>query len=486
MAVVRAPRSFLMSLSMRLEASQDRKREGDALFGRGSYEQAAAVYCNAGALLDDAVPGRRPRTNARTARRADRGADANATPAPPWFAPQRCRHRPTGRQHRPSCACAATGGRAVPAGGRGADRGRRVSVCYRTDADEDARKAGVMRMILLQNRAACCHKLGDFADAVELCTKGIHGGRTCRIARDVVALGGCCARARRAALTPRGTVSAALRCEPRAEQALLLRGRCLMAMGDYFAAYCDYWELAALKPDALEPQQQMQAIAAVCPEVLEEHRAKNDLDGLHGTGLASKFAQFFALSGAGVLAFGWTVLAGLSLFATPPASTTTSSSASAASTWGLRVLGAWGDLFSALSLVSVAVLPIVAVILPWPSTERGTNCVPAPYSTLSRPFAVFSCLASRSASAVIWCLLVPLLVSDGNLVATRGGLFGVSGGGGSWVHLLISSTVVHGLITAARIPLQVVNNNNNKYIIIINNFHRSPWVNDCGPDTPTD
>jgi hypothetical protein len=342
----------------------------------------------------------------------------------------------------------------VPANGRGADRGRRVSVCYRTDADEDARKVGVMRMILLQNRAACCHKLGDFADAVELCTKGMRGARTSRIARDVVALGGCCTRARRVVLTPRGTVLAALRCEPRAEQALLLRGRCLMAMGDYFAAYCDYWALAALKPDALEPQQQMQAIAAVCPEALEEHRAKHDLDGVHGTGLASKFAQSFALSGAGVLAVGWTMLAGLSLFAIPPASSTTSS------TWGLRVLGAWGDLFSALSLVSVAVLPIIAVILPWPSTERGTNCVHAPCLTRSRPLAVASCLASSSASAIIWCLLVPLLVSEGNLVATRGGLFGVSGGGVSWVHLLISSTIVHGLISAARIPLQLETVNN--------------------------
>jgi hypothetical protein len=310
-------------------------------------------------------------------------------------------------------------------------------------------------MILLQNRAACCHKLGDFVDAVELCTQGMRGARTSRIARDVVALGGCCTRARRVVLTPHGMVLAALRCEPLAEQALLLRGRCLMAMGDYFAAYCDYWELAALKPDALEPQQQMQVIAAVCPEALEEHRAKHDLDGVHGTGLASKFAQSFALSGAGVLAVGWTVLAGLSLFATPPASSSTTSS-----TWGLRVLGEWGDLFSALSLVSVAVLPIIAVILPWPSTERGTNCMPAPYFTLSRPLAVASCLASSSASAVIWCLLVPLLVSEGNLVATRGGLFGVSGGGVSWVHLLIFSTIVHGLITAARIPLQIETVNN--------------------------
>ena len=351
----------------RLEASQDRKREGDVLFGRGSYDQAAAVYRDAGELLDG-----------------------------------------------PACA--------VP-GLRGARCGQ----------------------------------------AVMECGKGVREARTCRIARDVVALGGCCTRARRVVLTPRGTVLAALRCEPQAEQALLLRGRCLMAMGDYFAAYCDYWELAALKPDALEPQQQMQAIAAVCPEALEEHRAKYDLDGVHGTGLASKFAQSFALSGAGVLAVGWTVLAGLSLFATPPASSsssTTSSSASAASTWGLRVLVAWGDLFSALSLVAVAVLPIIAVILPWPSTERGTNCMPAPYFTLSRPFAVASCLASRSASAIIWCLLVPLLVSEGNLVATRGGLFGMSGGGVSWVHLLISSTIVHGLITAARIPLQIETVNN--------------------------
>jgi hypothetical protein len=39
--------------------------------------------------------------------------------------------------------------------------------------------------------------------------------------------------------------------------------------------------------------------------------------------------------------------------------------------------------FRPLSLVSVAVLPILAVILPWPSTDRGTNCVPSPYFALS-------------------------------------------------------------------------------------------------------
>ncbi len=44
---------MMASAAQRLEASQDRKREGDAHFGRGSFEQAAAVYCEAGALLDD-------------------------------------------------------------------------------------------------------------------------------------------------------------------------------------------------------------------------------------------------------------------------------------------------------------------------------------------------------------------------------------------------------------------------------------------------
>ncbi len=65
------------------------------------------------------------------------------------------------------------------------------------------------------------------------------------------------------------TVSPALQYEPQAEQALLLRGRCLSAMGDYVAAYGDYWDLAELKPDALEPRRQLQAIATVCPEAPE-------------------------------------------------------------------------------------------------------------------------------------------------------------------------------------------------------------------------
>ena len=43
----------MASAAQRLEASQDRKREGDVHFGRGSFEQAATVYRDAGALLDD-------------------------------------------------------------------------------------------------------------------------------------------------------------------------------------------------------------------------------------------------------------------------------------------------------------------------------------------------------------------------------------------------------------------------------------------------
>ena len=42
-----------------------------------------------------------------------------------------------------------------------------------------------------------------------------------------------------------------------------------MAIGDYVAAYGDYWDLAELKPDALEPRRQLQAITAVCPEAPE-------------------------------------------------------------------------------------------------------------------------------------------------------------------------------------------------------------------------
>ena len=41
---------------------------------------------------------------------------------------------------------------------------------------DSARKVAVMKMILLQNRAACFHKLGRFAEAVELCTAGSSAG----------------------------------------------------------------------------------------------------------------------------------------------------------------------------------------------------------------------------------------------------------------------------------------------------------------------
>ena len=38
-----------------------------------------------------------------------------------------------------------------------------------------------------------------------------------------------------------------------------------------------------------------------------------------------------------------------------------------------------------------------------------------------------STVVSRSASAAVWCLLVPVVVADGGLVVTQGGLFGSSG-----------------------------------------------------------
>lgn len=146
-----------------LSACQDRKREGDLLFGRGKFEEAAAVYLDADDLLQLG-----------------------------W---ERIRSQPDG-------------------------------------AALAAHKVGVMRMILLQNRAACCSKLELFAEAVELCTT-------------------------------------ALEHEPRAEQVLLQRGRCLQAMGNYVAAYSDFWDLSAAKPGAEEPKRQMQAIVALCPEAPE-------------------------------------------------------------------------------------------------------------------------------------------------------------------------------------------------------------------------
>ena len=44
-----------------------------------------------------------------------------------------------------------------------------------------------MRMILLQNRAACCHKLHRFAEAVELCTEGRKCGEEGERQRDRLA-----------------------------------------------------------------------------------------------------------------------------------------------------------------------------------------------------------------------------------------------------------------------------------------------------------
>jgi hypothetical protein len=58
-----------------------------------------------------------------------------------------------------------------------------------------------------------------------LCTKGMRGARTCRIARELVALGGCCARARRAVLTPRG------QCRQRCGANHALFCSCILARG---------------------------------------------------------------------------------------------------------------------------------------------------------------------------------------------------------------------------------------------------------------
>jgi tetratricopeptide (TPR) repeat protein len=205
-----------------LSACQDRKREGDMLFGRGKFEEAAAVYGDAD---DDLLqlPGKESLEGAFPLRclvyvcnavacgvctqRARAGLLCNAVmfARAPSIILLLCTHAyALVLLHNIFCAGAAL----------------------------TAHKVGVMRMILLQNRAACCYRLERFAEAVELCT-------------------------------------AALEHEPHAEQVLLQRGRCLQAMGNYVAAYRDFWDLSVAKPEAAEPKRQMQTIAALCPEAPE-------------------------------------------------------------------------------------------------------------------------------------------------------------------------------------------------------------------------
>ena len=208
----------MASAAQRLEASQDRKREGDVHFGRGSFEQAATVYRDAGALLDD---------------------PAGSGPG------VRCARR---------CACVfgcvRAWGTLTAAGALlRPRRRRRGSAQGGRDAHDPAAEP---RGVLPQARGLCRRR------------GALHGRCAPGAARRE------CTRTRSAgSADARAAASPALRYEPQAEQVLLLRGRCQMAIGDYVAAYGDYWDLAELKPDALEPQRQLQAIAAVCPEAPE-------------------------------------------------------------------------------------------------------------------------------------------------------------------------------------------------------------------------
>ena len=130
-----------------------------------------------------------------------------------------------------------------------------------SETAKSARMLGVMKTILLQNCAACCHKLENFAEAIDLCT-------------------------------------AALEFEPRAEQAVLQRARCLLAIGDDGAAYRDYMELAVAKPEALEPRRQMQAIEARNPGIAAVVGTMTPLpDVPHCGGLRESFLQSLLVSG---------------------------------------------------------------------------------------------------------------------------------------------------------------------------------------------
>ena len=130
-----------------------------------------------------------------------------------------------------------------------------------SETAKSARMLGVMKTILLQNCAACCHKLENFAEAIDLCT-------------------------------------AALEFEPRAEQAVLQRARCLLAIGDDGAAYRDYMELAVAKPEALEPRRQMQAIEARNPGIAAVAGTMTPLpDVPHCGGLRESFLQSLVVLG---------------------------------------------------------------------------------------------------------------------------------------------------------------------------------------------
>jgi hypothetical protein len=128
----------LPMLAQALTACQDRKREGDLLFGGGNFEAAEQVYRDAAAPL-----------------LAYTGADG------------------TGGFDVPSTSTCPTHCRTVHEAELSSDSDGPRSWCLLSaDGADAARKAAVMRMILLQNRAACCHKLHRFAEAVELCTEG--------------------------------------------------------------------------------------------------------------------------------------------------------------------------------------------------------------------------------------------------------------------------------------------------------------------------
>ena len=69
-----------MDLMTALAACQDRKREGDLLFGRGSVEEAERVYRDAAAPLDDS-------SAAASGACACRGAGARVRDEGSWWHP---------------------------------------------------------------------------------------------------------------------------------------------------------------------------------------------------------------------------------------------------------------------------------------------------------------------------------------------------------------------------------------------------------------
>jgi len=144
--------------------------------------------------------------------------------------------------------------------------------------EESQRKSKVVKVFLLQSKAACMHRMKRFEEAVQAC-------------------------------------DAALECDPSNEKALLRRAQCHMEGGSYAKAYVDYSAVAALGASMPEAHKAIAALRLNHPEAVEEaeeglaeQRRRRRVER-GGMGLLGSIQRAAVLVLSTVLGGGWWVIA---------------------------------------------------------------------------------------------------------------------------------------------------------------------------------